>query len=338
MSIWRGVLMGGGAMMLVAAAALGSVASPRTQNSEGAGEAGTMISIVPGSMNAAVGDDAFTVDVQVSNVNNLGAYSLTLRFDNERLEYTGAAGGSFLTSTGRTQQCVPAPANAVAFANQIGAFSVGCNTSGLVEDNVGKAGPNGTGVLFTFGFKPKAAGNASIELRGYSQHPVDQGPYAWEPQKYVGTTDLDAVEVCVSGSGCKSEPVLFGVENAVVQVTAAGEPTPTGVPATPTRVPLAPTPNVQATVQAVLTPSRRLTPEAGVTGSGGPTRGGTAAQAAGRQPTGQVAPGTGADGAPIAGHGPQHTSNEWPQRGGIALGLAGAAMLAAGLYQRRRNA
>lgn len=339
------LMVGGATLALAGGTVVGTAAGGAS------GAATTKVAVTPASQNVAADAESFSVNISAENVNNLAAFNFTIQFDNDILEYVGLVDGGYLRSTGRQQQCImpargPNGESAAATANQYGAFNFGCTTLGITVGNEGIDGPSGTGTLATVTFKPKAAGDADVRLRGYpgdSEMPFVIRPAAnADDNGEQGFTDLSPVEVCGTreeGGNCAPLVMDFDVQNGVVRVTAAGEPTPTGVPATPTQVTRQPTPDMQATAQAVLgTPGRTLdrTPAAGAgTGSGAGSSG---------RPSGTVA-GAGAQGgqqggagAPVAGYGPRQTDNPWPERAGAALALTGIIAVAAGVTVRRRLA
>lgn len=337
------LMVGGAALVIAGGTIVGGTAGGAS------GAATTKMTVAPASQNVAPDAQSFTVNISAENVNNLGAFNFTVQFDNDILEYVGIADGGFLRSTGRQQQCItpargPNGESAAATANQYGAFNFGCTTLGLTVGNNGIDGPSGNGTLATVTFKPKAAGTADVRLRGFpgdSEMPFEIRPPAnAEDNGEQGSTDLSPVEECSQLGDCPDALVMdFDVQNGVVRVTAAGEPAPTGVPATPTQITKQPTPNMQATAQAVLgTPGRTLsgTPEVG-TGSGSGSGGRPSGTVAGAGASGGAQ--QGGAGAPVAGYGPQDDGgNPWPERAGAALALTGIIAVAAGVTVRRRMA
>ncbi|MBI5285756.1 MAG: hypothetical protein HY874_11760 [Chloroflexi bacterium] len=351
MSRWRGALLGGGVWMLALSAAVWTGGAHPA-----AGEGGTMLSVSPASRNVALDADPFTIDIAVSNVQNLASYELTLTFDRNVLEYLGVLEKRFLQSTGRTQQCTTP--GAAAAVNQDGALTMGCTTLGLIQNDSGTPGPTGSAALVTLGFKPRGLGTAQVNLVGlngqrYTVRPCsgtcppdgDDGVY--------GFTSVASVESC-SGAGCpEGLDIPVAVQSGVIAVYDPSAPTPTGVPPTPTVVAAQPTPNVQATVRAVLgTPERRLTdatPVAGDAGntsasggggsSGGGSEGGVAGSTTGGRTPGAAGTARDSTGAPIAGYGPgQQPDNPLPGRVAAVLALAGMAAIAAGAVSRRPDA
>lgn len=340
-------LMVAGAALALAGA---TVWTSSARDASGAG--GPRMVVSPASQNVAPDAESVTVEILTQDVNNLGAFSFTLQFDNDVLEYVGLVDGGFLRSTGRTQQCIqpsrgPNGEPAADMANQYGGVTYGCSTFGLLQDNQGIPGPSGSGLLATLTFKPKAAGTGDVQFRAY---PGDNVPFYWirpsnaDDNGDGGVTSLAPVEQC-QGSECEGLGMDFDVQNGVVRVLGAGDPEPTGVPPTPTQVTKLPTPDLQATAQAVLGSSGgRLTPVAGSGNSGsGSGNSGSGAGSSGATPRAGTAAGAadGANGAgaPRAGYGPQQAPvNPWPGRAGGALALTGVFAIIAGVTVRRRVA
>lgn len=265
-----------------------------------------VMSIAPASQNVAMNADPFALDVTVSNVDNLGAYDVTVTFNNNVLEYLGIANGDFLTSTGRRQQCIapyPGPNNTSAAenVNRNGAVHFGCTTLGL-DANGGIPGPGGNGVVMSIGFKPKGVGNADIVFRGTKApeyaNPGDATPIAGTGPYKLSVPGNDNGEFGYTGLGDilgnGISPVLQG---GVVQVYDPNAPVPTAVPATPTPVAAQPQGDRRATVQALLgTPERRLTditPLANPNGSGANTDGSGGSDGAGGSESGGGGNGSG---------------------------------------------
>lgn len=343
MSKWRNALLGGGCALVVAGA--GMWLGPAALVS-GAGTAN--IAVDPASMNVDNDGNTFTIDINVSDVNNLGAFDFTLSFDNDLLEYTGIADGGFLSSTGRKATCLqpaagPNGESREQIANQYGALHFGCTTFGLIDSNEGKPGPDGDGVLATLTFRPKALGKADIKFEGMEQgKPYSIGP-ANDPLDQ-GYTGMGGVDVCEDGI-CDPSAIDVTEQNGIVQIIDPNAPEPTANPATPTRVPRSDIPMTQATVDAAL----GITPRAGRPGAGsasnnGGNPGGTiggesgpggraGVAGSGNAPAGARGP----DGAPLAGYGPQESDGpSWPQVAGVVMVIGGAFAAATGVGMRRR--
>lgn len=328
----RRALVGGGALLAIAGIGMWLGAA-----TVATGEGQADVVIAPASKNVALGAGEFDVDVKVENVSNLGTYDLLIKFNNDVLEYVGMVKTNYLTTTGRSQTC-PAPIGgpngetATEFANDIGGLRFGCNTTGLIVEGEGVVGPSGDGILAILTFKPRSAGSGVIEFGGIQGREM-LVPAAGEYPGFGGSTGLTEVERCDVLGDCVDANIGVGARAGVVQVFDPAQPTPTGVPATATRVVPGSTPDTAATATSVAidkTPTAQRTPPAGTTsgsGTGGGTNSGTVAGAGGR-------PATGPNGAPIAGYGPQDEGDPGPLRAGIALVLAGGAIMAAGAVTR----
>ena len=362
MGKWQGLISGGGVLLVLAGAVL-AFGAGRASSQNGA----AVISINPPSTQTSPTGSQFNVNVDIANVHNLGAFELTLKYNPDVLDFLGASDAGFLTTTGRSEQCMPAENAADA-----GVVRFGCNTLGLVENGAGQAGPDGDGTLGIFTFTPKALGNSDLTLVGLDEAYV----YTTNGETQHGQTSLDAVEVC--RSGCNSAPIDFSAQTGVVAVIDPAVATPTALAPTPTPEPRASrTPNRDATVRAALgTPERRLGDTTGSSDSGSGTSGtttlpgpdgvlGTAddVQSAGVAPgpdgvlgtsddvpaggvrglpnasgsgsSGSVSGATrGPNGAPIAGYGRADTTNPWPGRAGATMIVLGALALLGGITVR----
>jgi hypothetical protein len=113
----------------------------------------TTVIIDPATQSATVGD-SFSVDVDVENVNNLGAYEFTLRYDPAVVSYVSVSNGSFLGSTGRWVDCVGPILDASA-----GTIRFGCVTT-----DSGTPGPSGSGQLAQVVLHADAAGTSPLNL------------------------------------------------------------------------------------------------------------------------------------------------------------------------------
>lgn len=359
MGKWQGLILGGGMMLVLAGAAL-ALAPGRASGQDSA----AVISISPPSTQMGPAGGQFNIEITVANVQNLGAFELTLKYNPEVLDFYGASDTGYLTTTGRAEQCLPATNAADA-----GIITFGCNTIGLVENGEGKPGPSGSGTLAIFSFAPKVIGKSDLTLVGLD------APYIYTTNDATqhGQTSLDAVETCPAPSQCDTAPIAFTAGTGIAVVLDPAVATPTALAPTPTPQPRASvTPNREATTRAVLgTPERTLGTQVARTGSSGTgTGGGSTSDVAGtaagpdgvagtaddgqpalgaaggvrRLPDGSIAPSStsggasggarGPNGAPIAGYGPQTHENPWPGRAGVTMIILGALVLLGGLTVR----
>ena len=109
-------------------------------------------------------DDADTTPDRFVPSDGLGAFEMTLNFNPGVLEVTDVRPGDFLGTSGRAAQCFQRSAGA-------GDKSMACVTIG------NGAGPQGSGRLATFTFRPLANGNSylilSASLSGPLGNPID---------------------------------------------------------------------------------------------------------------------------------------------------------------------
>jgi cohesin domain-containing protein len=114
--------------------------------------------IVPEVSQVSVNDPPFILGVTVEQVNNLGVYEVLLLYDPTLVQFTGAANGPFLGSSGRTVFCQP-PLLTTNFAGTgLTRLAFPCNSSGVAP------GPSGAGLLAQVQFAPVAEGVAVINL------------------------------------------------------------------------------------------------------------------------------------------------------------------------------
>lgn len=273
MGSWKSVLLGGGALLVAAGAAVlvGSASMASSQSVPS-------ITLSPASHSVNMSDGEFTIEAKISGAQNLGAYELTLKFDPAVVEYVGASDVGFLTSTGRTQSC---------FGHELGADTVnlykvvhiGCATNGLIDGGQGKQGPSGSGTLSQIVFKPKAVGTANLQFDGYTDANVNDNYYVGAPDPdqpagavEIGHTSLATVETCSAGS-CSEITVPFTYGSGVVTVAQSAGEEPTALPPTPTPEP----PdgesgeNYQKTVAAAVGTPRTLPTTTGGGSSANPT-------------------------------------------------------------------
>jgi len=352
---WQGVLLGGGALLVLSGAAL------LFGSGMAAGQAGTSLSFAPAAQNIATGSGDFEININVSNVQNLGAYELTVIFDPNIIEYAGSSDNGYLASTGRQQSCFGFGLGPDQ-VNGYKALHVGCATNGLISGGQGNPGPDGSGTLATVIFRPKNTGAANIVFEGLGNDAYYVG--APDPELpagavEVGHTSLAFVEVC--NPGCSEQDIPFGYGTGAVTVYQQGQATPTALPRTPTPEPpddVSESDFRKTVAAAVGTPALLGTQDAGQTGtttgtdgSGTGTSGGSGSGSGAASGGGAVAgsgngssgAGTsggavGPDGAPIAGYGMEKSSpNPLWTWSGVGLLCVGALIMAWGAAVRRRG-
>lgn len=366
MSRRPGLVVGGGALLVVAGAAI-----LFSSTAMAGGQAGPSLTFTPPSQQMMPSGGEFNIDVRVSNVQNLGAYDLTVIFDPNVVEYIGSQDNGFLASTGRDQTCF-GYGQSPATVNGYKALHAGCATNGLIDGGQGDPGPNGSASLATLVFKPKAIGQSDILFEGVGTDNYYVG--APDPELpagavEIGHTALAFVEECDNGACDSALDIPFAFGTGIVTVLNPNAPTPTALAPTSTPVPPddVPEEEFRKTVEAAVgTPGHTLaTPgasgtqtgaAAGTDGSGSTTGGGVTSSSAGGSSAGGAVPagagyppGTtigpdgiprGPDGVPIAGYGMEAQGGPNPiwMWAGLTVLAAGALTLAYGLAVRRTAA
>ncbi len=251
--------MGGGTALALAGMALLFGTTGRAS-----GEGNATLSLSPASQNVAGGSGPFNIDIKIGNVQNLGEYEFTLKFDRNVLEYVGISDQGFLSNAGLSQNC------SVAFGdsdiNRLGLVNYGCSTSGSVE----QSGASGSATLATVAFRPKAIGKSDVTF--FSVPGTCVTDQSNKNSCVVADSAGNNILVHTQLGDPATTNIDFTDSSAAVAVIDPNASTPTGVPATATHVPVVATPNTQATAQAVLGTSRHLTDP--VTNSG-PSNGGS---------------------------------------------------------------
>jgi hypothetical protein len=273
---------------------------------EGAGE--VTVAFKPASQAVHVGAQV-DVEVQIDEVENLGAAEFRVEFDPSVLKYLGVESGGFIGSTGRQVLC---PGAVVRAADVL----FGCATNSVV----GLPGPSGSGLLATVHFQALAPGVSDL---------------IWTK---VGVADasVDAASIEVSGFG-----------TGVVQVLAEGASTPSHLPSTPTPDVVRLTPTAVPPGVATPPPGGRLDDPAGAAPGGDALAGigdvGASDGSGGGSPTGAAAGGPESGGgvlagarAPVAGYGPEESHHETLPRVAWICLVAGLALVTAGLFARPR--
>jgi hypothetical protein len=97
---------------------------------------------------------AFTADVAIADVTDLGSFQFTLVFSPTVMHVDGVALGDFLGSTGRNTSPVGPQIDNETGTLTFGGFSFG-----------EPPGPNGSGLLATITFSPQAEGESALHLQ-----------------------------------------------------------------------------------------------------------------------------------------------------------------------------
>jgi hypothetical protein len=276
--------------------------------------------VVPANQTVQMSSPAFSVDIILENVSNLGAFEFTLSFDPDLVRLVGVRQGPFLGSTNRNIQCVqPRHFSPYSADPNAEAVNFGCNSVGNSPP-----GPNGSGVVATVEFAPRAAGTSSLGL-GLTRD-------------LYGIANVFGVDIYVVP------------ESGSVTVEGSG-PTSTPRPDEPTPIPTqAPPPIQQATptrpadALSWLTPQPGETPMARLITDPDPSDRGTSGSAGTRSGAGRTGGSAqsdagSADGSPRAGTGPPpHQTAWWPTLAGGLLAAGGVTLLSLAYYIRPRQA
>jgi len=112
------------------------------------------VKISPASKRIALSGGTFTVDIVAEDITNLAAYQVELTYNPTIVHVTAVTQGPFLGSTGRTVSPVSPNIDNNAGRVVFGAFTFGT-----------QPGVNGTGVLATITFQPRARGTSPLHLQ-----------------------------------------------------------------------------------------------------------------------------------------------------------------------------
>lgn len=112
------------------------------------------VKVSPPSKRVPISAGNFTMDIVAQDVSNLGAYQVELTFNPAIVHVVSVSPGPFLGSTGRTVS----PVGPI-IDNNLGKVTFGAFTFGP------QPGVNGTGVLATVTFQPRAHGTSSLHLQ-----------------------------------------------------------------------------------------------------------------------------------------------------------------------------
>ena len=256
--------------------------------------------VVPASQTVDLSGGTFTLEIvagQVDDPNGLAAFEFKLMYDPDIIRFVGVEAGPFLASTGRNAHCVSSR-HSLAGSEDI---QFGC-----VTDAQGPPwGPNGSGLLATVTFAPRAAGTTSLNMT---------------PQM---------AKVIPLHGDLPDESIAVVAQGGSVTVVGAG-PEPTSEPDEPTPMPVN---EVSSDAPPAPTPSTWLTPEPGATPMSRTVESARASGTTGN--SGDSASQGTAGGSPRAGEGPGEADPAWwpPLAAGL-LAIAGASLLPFALYLR----
>ena len=140
---------------VLAAVAL-SIASSALAPSPARAQSSPIERLLPAAQTAAAGDTVVTT-LTVEDVTHLGAFEAIVAYDSALIDFTSAAPGPFLGSSGRTSFCPPPVVNVI--VGTIHELRFGCVTSGASPP-----GPSGAGLLATITWTAVAPGVATLGL------------------------------------------------------------------------------------------------------------------------------------------------------------------------------
>ena len=187
----------------------------------GAAQVPALVSIEPSSQSVAPGQ-SFTCNVEVSGVENMGAFEFKLRFAPDVLEAEGVSLGGFLASTGRQVAAVGPKIDNKAGTISLGEYSLG-----------DKAGPDGSGVLAVVAFKALKGGRSPLDLVSVIVADVDGNTLLATPKGGV----VDVIEGAPTVTAPAASPTAAATLPRLPTVTASPTATETSEPtatATPT--------------------------------------------------------------------------------------------------------
>ena len=113
----------------------------------------------PAAQTVDVSGGKFTVNILIDNVTNLGAYDIELTFDPDILRFVGVEDAGFLGSTGRQASLPRRYLDDNDTRKPDDTLRFGCATEVATPP-----GPDGSGILATVTFAPRAAGNSPLDL------------------------------------------------------------------------------------------------------------------------------------------------------------------------------
>ncbi len=160
----------------------------------------TALLFSPGSQTVPIGGE-FSVDVNVQNVTNLGAYQAELEYAPNRFEFVSVQHSSFLGSTGRTVSCQPPVVDVDDIVNPSSiVLRISCNTLGATPP-----GANGNALLVRVRLRNTGGGGATVisfsEDSGISDPAGDDIPAAHLNSAFVTTGAPTATSTPPGGGG-----------------------------------------------------------------------------------------------------------------------------------------
>ncbi|HET6615030.1 MAG TPA: cohesin domain-containing protein, partial [Dehalococcoidia bacterium] len=206
--------------MLTAFALAPATSSPRPALAAGTGE----ISIEPSAITVAQSDTVI-LNIEATNVTNLGSFEFTLQYDPSLLSFMAFAEGPFLSSTGRATFCASPPIDPQN-PPPPGQITFGCNSSGTSPP-----GATGSGTLAFVQFLAIAEGTSPITFVNPGCGPTDTAcPYSDELGDAFTSVAVTNGSVTVFGGTPPPTftPTSTRTPTPTATATVLGSPTPVG--------------------------------------------------------------------------------------------------------------
>ena len=200
------------------------------------------VAVVPADISKAAGEK-FEVKIEISNVKDLGAFELSLRFDPALIQVDKATIGDFIGSTDRTVLPLGPNINVAEGRLDVGALSTGA-----------LPGAQGKGVLLALSCTAMRAGQGQLDLAQVRLSDTKGQPIAATPSGGNVTFTGDVLVPTATAA-----PVTPTATLVPLPATATLIPTATAVPPSPTAVATATMPPTETPAPAGATPA--VTPE-----------------------------------------------------------------------------
>jgi Cohesin domain len=187
----------------------------------------TLVQVAPSSVSGSP-FVVLSVPLTVTDVCNLGGFSVTLAYDPAILTFADAQPGPFLSSSGRSAQCLSPQL-------QPGSVTVSCVTLGTPPPD----GASGSGLLAVLYFVPTTLGTSPLGLQSALLTPAaDPLPAT----TVGGSATISACAACVTvtptaAPSATPTPTATVPPSPTASPTACNGPCPTAVIATPTSTP-----------------------------------------------------------------------------------------------------
>ncbi|MGB9872617.1 MAG: VWA domain-containing protein [Anaerolineae bacterium] len=172
------------------------------------------VKVSPASKRVPLSGGTFTMDIVAQDVTNLAAYQVELTYNPAIVHVTAVTPGPFLGSTGRTVSPVGPVIDNAAGIVRFGAFTFGA-----------QPGVNGTGVLATITFQPRARGTSNLHLQNLQLADPNGNPLSATTEDgqvevvscfgdFDGDGDVDIVDLQRAAShwNCRSGDACYDVQ------------------------------------------------------------------------------------------------------------------------------